>query len=94
MKTADAKHHKRRMRVVIKSKIRHYEACLKKLPNLDSEVLAAGIELFEDVEIFALWLCEPQAGLDGKIPLNVMRTAIGRSQIMRILSALKHGVYL
>lgn len=94
MKTTHSKLYKQRMLGAIKSKIRHYEKCLSKLPNLDSEVFAAGMKLFDDGESFAIWLCAPQAGLGGKIPLNVMTTATGRKEVTRILSAINYGVYL
>lgn len=94
MKTTNSKRYKQRMLSAIKSKISHYERCIPKLGHLDSEVFAAGMKLFDDGESFAIWLCEPQAGLGGKIPLNVMTTASGRNEVRRILSAITYGVYL
>lgn len=94
MKTTNSNRYKQRMLVGIRSKIRHYERCLKKLANLDADVLAAGIELFDDGETFAVWLCEPQVALGGKSPLSMMSTASGCQQVRRILNAIKHGVYL
>lgn len=82
------------MAAALGREIRHYEKCLPLLATLHAEVVAAGMEMFEDEQSLALWLCEPVPALGGKIPLFVTRTEAGRKQVLNILGALVHGGYL
>jgi len=78
----------------LKSKIRHYEGCLPKLAALDPEVFAAGMEMFPNPTGLALWMCTQQRSLGGRIPINVVRTKVGRDKVTNILRALHYGGYL
>lgn len=82
------------MRVGISAEVRRYHRCIKLLPNLSSEVVNAGMELFSDEAALALWLCEPARALGGKIPMRVAQTRSGAAQVAQVLRAIGHGVYL
>lgn len=94
MKTTDPKHRRRRMAVALRREIRHYEKCLLLLPSLNAEVVAAGMEMFEDEQSLVLWLCEPVPALGGKVPLFVASTKTGRKQLLSVLGAMADGGYL
>ncbi len=78
----------------INTKIRHFERCLRLLDRVDAAIFAAGLETFEDETALALWLCEPAVALNGKVPLDALRSAQGRKQVARVLAAISYGVCL
>lgn len=84
----------RRMRAGISIEVRRYKRCLELLPNIPSEVVEAGVELFSNEAALALWLCEPARALGGKIPMMVAQKRRGAKQVMQVLRAIGHGVYL
>lgn len=85
---------RRRLEAAIEATIRRYRRCLKSVPDLDKEVYAAGMELFEDESSLATWLCEPARALSGKVPLDVMRLKKGREEVVSILRSIAQGNYL
>jgi hypothetical protein len=78
----------------IRAEIHHYQRCLALVPNLPSEVLAAGLLLFNSETDVALWLCAPVRALGNKIPIRVAQTTAGALKVAQILRALAHGVFL
>jgi uncharacterized protein (DUF2384 family) len=78
----------------IDAEIRHVRRCRKLLKCVDSAVLEAGRDLFDDSPGLALWLCSPARALGGKVPLDAMRTEEGRKSVAHILHAVAHGVFL
>jgi uncharacterized protein (DUF2384 family) len=92
--TENASKQRREVAAALRRRTLHYEKCMKLLDRLDDEVLAAGMELFEDEAALASWLTQPARALGEAIPLRVMRSASGRKQVASILRAIAHGVYL
>lgn len=82
------------MEAAIDIKIRHYQRCRKLIRYVDRETYNAGRDLFSSDTVLAEWLCEPARALGYKVPLRVMRTATGRRQVLQIICAIEHGVYL
>ena len=85
---------RRRLEDGIKAQIRHYQECLKFIPAVDSEMLSAGMELFDAEAALAVWLCSPARSLSGRIPIHEIRTVKGRKTVTNILKSLAHGVFL
>jgi uncharacterized protein (DUF2384 family) len=83
----------RHMEAAVANKVRHYERCRKQLRRIDQEVLQAGISCFGSASTLALWLCAPAVGLGGKVPLQIMRTAKGRKDVVNLLGRIDYGVY-
>lgn len=75
------------------AEIRRLERCRQHLARVDREVFQAGISCFESASALALWLSEPAVGLGGKVPLQVIRTAKGRSDVVNLLRRIEYGVY-
>lgn len=82
---------RRRLRAGIQSTIDHYERCLELTPNVDAGVFEAGMELFHSESALAEWLCAPAPALNNRTPLFVMRTAVGRAQVVDVLRSIAHG---
>lgn len=85
---------RRRLEAAIEATIRLYRRCLKSVPDLDREVYAAGMELFDDESSLVIWLCSPARALGGRVPLSVVRLKKGREEVVSILRSLAQGNYL
>jgi uncharacterized protein (DUF2384 family) len=85
---------RRRLEAAGKAKIRHYRRCFTMLHRIDCDVLKAGLSLLKNERGLVAWLSEPSPALDGKIPLDVMRTIKGRKDVADILRGLGHGNFL
>lgn len=83
----------RRLDASLLVEIRRLERCRKAVARIDQEIFTAGISCFESASTLALWLSEPAAGLDGKVPFQVMRTARGRKDVASLLRRIDRGVY-
>jgi len=59
-----------------------------------SEVFANGLEYFQDVQKFKLWLETPNFGLDGLRPLDLLSTSYGKDLVLDILVSAEHGVFI
>lgn len=84
----------RRMKKAIDVQIGDYLKYRKLVAHIDDEIYKAGRELFTTDLALALWLCEPARALEGKVPLQAMRTKAGRLQVLQILQAIGYGAYL
>ena len=67
-------------------------AMLEDLTTLDPEVAKLAIEALGTATGAAAWLIEPALGLDGKIPVKVLRTRGGRKQVMQLLGRIDFNV--
>ena len=85
---------KQRMVSAIDAKIRYYQGCKGLTKYLPKEIYDAGHELFGNDVAVATWLCAPARALGGNVPLRVMRSTKGKLQVLNILRALEHGVFL
>jgi hypothetical protein len=83
-----------RMEAVIDAKIRYYQRCRPLFRYIDREIYDAGRDLFSSEAALAVWLCEPAGALGYKVPLRVMRTSKGRRQVLHLICAIEHGVFL
>lgn len=57
------------------------------------QVVAHAIETIGDDEKAGRWLTKPNRALMGKIPLELLNTPIGASQVDDILGRIDHGLY-
>jgi uncharacterized protein (DUF2384 family) len=67
-------------------------AMLEDLKTLDPEVAKLAIEALGTATGAAAWLMKPALGLDGKIPVKVLRTRGGRKQVMQLLVRIDYNV--
>ena len=75
------------------TKLRHRQAAmLEDLKTLDPEVAKLAIEALGTATGAAAWLIEPALGLNGKIPVKVLRTRGGRKQVMQLLVRIDYNV--
>lgn len=58
-----------------------------------SEVYEKGMEVFEDQADFDYWLNSTIPALQDEKPINLLRSMIGRKQVMNVLNALLHGLF-
>lgn len=65
---------------------------LEDLKTLDPEVAKLAIEALGTAAGAVAWLVEPALGLDGKIPVKVLRTRGGRKQVMQLLVRIDYNV--
>lgn len=59
-----------------------------------SEVYEKGIEVFEDKADFSYWLASRIPSLLNQRPVDMLDSMIGRKQVMNVLNAILHGIYL
>jgi putative toxin-antitoxin system antitoxin component (TIGR02293 family) len=59
-----------------------------------SEVYERGLEVFENQEDFQEWLNSRILSLQQHSPVEFLDTVLGRKQVMRVLNAILHGIYL
>ncbi len=59
-----------------------------------SEVFAKGMEVFENREDFEDWLNAEVSALQNRKPVAFLDTMVGRKQVLNVLNALLHGIYL
>ncbi len=59
-----------------------------------SEVYEKGMEVFENQQDFQDWLNAQIVSLQHQRPIDLLDTILGRKQIMRVLNAILHGIYL
>ena len=59
-----------------------------------SEVYEKGMEVFENQQDFQEWLNAQIVSLQHQRPIDLLDTILGRKQIMRVLNAILHGIYL
>lgn len=58
-----------------------------------SNLIAKGLEVFEDGERLKRWLNKENRALKGKKPLDLMNTPTGIRLVMQVLGRLEEGVY-
>lgn len=58
-----------------------------------AEVMAYGIEVFEDVDKLKLWLGMPSFALGHKKPIDLIKNSYGKELVMRELTAIEHGIF-
>ena len=59
-----------------------------------SEVFEKGIEVFENLPDFHDWMHSSIASLQQQHPVDLLNSTLGRKQVMRVLNAILHGIYL
>jgi putative toxin-antitoxin system antitoxin component (TIGR02293 family) len=59
-----------------------------------SEVYEKGIEVFENPFDFNQWLYADIASLQHQKPVDLLDSMVGRKQVMNVLNAILHGIYL
>jgi len=59
-----------------------------------SEIYEKGIDVFENKEDFSYWLASRLPTLLNQRPVDMLGSMIGRKQVMNVLNAILHGIYL
>ena len=59
-----------------------------------SEIYERGMEVFENQPDFQEWLNAQIVSLQHQRPVDLLDTVSGRKQLMRVLNAILHGIYL
>lgn len=59
-----------------------------------SEVYQKGLEVFDNQADLTEWLYADIASLQGKKPVDLLDSMVGRKQVMNVLNAILHGIYL
>jgi putative toxin-antitoxin system antitoxin component (TIGR02293 family) len=58
-----------------------------------ARLLGRAIEVMESGEAARQWLCSPQFGLGGAVPLEYAGTEVGAREVENLLGRIEHGVY-
>lgn len=59
-----------------------------------ARIVALAEEVLENEERARRWLREPQRGLGGRLPLNLLRTEAGAREVEDLLGRIEHGVFI
>ncbi|MEZ0607096.1 antitoxin Xre/MbcA/ParS toxin-binding domain-containing protein [Fibrella sp. WM1] len=59
-----------------------------------SELYEKGMEVFENKDDLEQWFNAPVQNLQNRKPIDLLDTMLGRAQVMTVLNALLHGIYL
>jgi putative toxin-antitoxin system antitoxin component (TIGR02293 family) len=57
-----------------------------------AEVVAKGVEIFEDKNHFLIWMKQPNVALGNKTPLNLLNSRFGTQMVLDELGRIEHGV--
>ncbi len=57
-----------------------------------AEVVAKGVEVFEDKDHFLLWMKQPNVALGNRTPLNLLSSRFGTQMVLDELGRIEHGV--
>ncbi len=58
-----------------------------------AQIVAKGMEVFDDAHKFNLWLNEPNSSMDGAVPLEIMDSRYGSQLVLDILERIEWGIY-
>ncbi|OGP74080.1 MAG: hypothetical protein A2V86_07330 [Deltaproteobacteria bacterium RBG_16_49_23] len=56
-----------------------------------AEVVAKGVEVFEDKNHFLIWMKQPNVALGNKTPLNLLNSRFGTQMVLDELGRIEHG---
>ncbi|MBN1675520.1 MAG: DUF2384 domain-containing protein [Kiritimatiellae bacterium] len=59
-----------------------------------AEVVARGVEVFEDKHKFLAWVNQPSTALGGRIPMRLLGSSFGIRMVLDELGRIEHGVIL
>jgi putative toxin-antitoxin system antitoxin component (TIGR02293 family) len=62
--------------------------------DLEMDTFTKAVEIFGSKEEAELWLRRPAMALDGKRPVDLLRSPEGKSLVQELLGRLEHGVYI
>ena len=57
-----------------------------------AEVIAKGVEVFEDRDHFLTWMQQPNVALGNKTPLSLLSSRFGTQMVLDELGRIEHGV--
>jgi putative toxin-antitoxin system antitoxin component (TIGR02293 family) len=57
-----------------------------------AEVVAKGVEVFEDRDHFLLWMQQPNVAFGNKTPLSLISSRFGTQMVLDELGRIEHGV--
>lgn len=58
-----------------------------------AEVTKAGMEVFNNLEQFKLWLATPCFGLGNQKPISLLKDSYGKDLVLGELTRMKHGIF-
>jgi len=58
-----------------------------------ARIVALAEEVFEQEDRARRWLREPQRGLGGRVPFDLLRTEAGAREVEDLLGRIEHGVF-
>lgn len=58
-----------------------------------AKILTLAIDVLEDEEAARNWLYRPQPGLDERVPLELINTEVGASEVEELLLRIEFGIY-
>ena len=81
--------------------LQRYRQTSKQFKSLQSEkiiemaeVTKAGLEVFEDMEKFKLWLNVPNFSLGNLAPMELLKDSYGKEMVLSELTRINHGIFV
>jgi putative toxin-antitoxin system antitoxin component (TIGR02293 family) len=71
----------------------HFNSAVSEQVLHITEVVAKGMEVFEEKDKFLIWLNTPHKVFSGKTPFSMLRSRFGAELVMEELGRIEHGVY-
>ena len=84
--------HQKLLCAALNQQIRYLNRSLKLISKVDLEVYSLGRDIFSDDLALIQWLSEPAPSLRGAIPLQKLRSADGRTEVVHALTRIAHGI--
>jgi len=70
----------------------HFDRVVSEVLLHLAEVVAKGVEVFEDNESFKTWIDQPSPALGGQSPKSLLSSRFGIDMVLDELTRLEHGV--
>jgi putative toxin-antitoxin system antitoxin component (TIGR02293 family) len=74
------------------SRGRHFNRAVSEQILQIAEVVAKGVEVFEDRDRFLLWMQQPNVAFGNKTPLSLLSSRFGTQMVLDELGRIEHGV--
>lgn len=71
---------------------KHFDRVVSEYILHIAEVVARGVEVFEDKDNFLSWLMQPSTPLGGQSPMNMLSSIFGTEMVLDELTRIEHGV--
>ena len=81
--------------------LQRYRQTSRKFKSLQSEkiiemaeVTNAGLEVFDDMDQFRLWLDTPNFSLGNLMPMELLKDSYGKEMVLSELTRINHGIFV